>query len=67
MIGFILWGGIFFLLGLLFIFSPGMLQKTNNLGNRLLFSDEKAFIYRRIAGIILFLMGAFILYRGLRL
>ncbi|MDO9464601.1 MAG: hypothetical protein Q7J67_04815 [bacterium] len=63
----VVWGGVFFLLGLLFVFSPGMLQKANNLGNRLLFSDERAFIYRRMAGIILFLLGAFILYRGLRL
>jgi len=67
MITCIIWGAVFFLLGLLFLFFPGMLQKTNNLGNRLLFSDERAFIYRRIVGIILFLAGAFILYIGLRL
>ncbi|MFH1904921.1 MAG: hypothetical protein ABIK53_05310 [bacterium] len=67
MIACVVWGGVFFLLGLLFLFFPDLLQKTNNLGNRLLFSDERAFIYRRIVGIILFLVGAFILYRGLRL
>ena len=60
-------GALTFALGILFIFAPGLLSRLNDSGNRILFTDEKAFIYRRICGIILLVAAIFLFWTGIRL
>ncbi len=59
-------GSLTFLLGISFIFAPGLLSKANNCGNRILFTDERAFVYRRICGIMMLAAAIFLLCTGVR-
>ncbi len=59
-------GSLTFLLGISFMFASGLLSRVNNCGNRILFTDERAFIYRRICGIIMLAAAAFLLWTGIR-
>ena len=60
-------GCILFFLGISFIFAPRLLSKLNNFGNRILFTDERAFIYRRFCGIILLAVAVFLFWTGVKL
>jgi len=62
MISCIILGVISFLSGLLFLFAPQTLLKANQVGNRILFSDERAFLYRTVVGIILFAVAGLFFY-----
>ena len=60
-------GSLTFILGILFLFAPRLLSKLNNAGNRILFTDEGAFIYRRLCGIILLGAAIFLFWTGIKL
>ncbi len=62
----LIFGALTFLLGISFLFAAGLLSKANNCGNRILFTDERAFIYRRTCGIMLLLAAIFLLWTGIR-
>lgn len=69
-----LWGGagfkftlmgigiVSFLSGMLFVTKPLVLIRISNIGNKILFSDEKIETYPRIFGSILLAVGLTILY-----
>ena len=57
-------GIVLFLAGISFIFFPGLVAKLNKLGNKILFTDERAFIYRRICGLLLFVFAIFLIWTG---
>ncbi len=62
----LIFGSLTFLIGISFMFAPGLLSKANNCGNRILFTDERAFVYRRICGIMMLAAAAFLLWTGIR-
>jgi len=57
-IGILLVVGILsFLFSIALFFFPEQLKKLNDLGNRILFTDERAIVYRKLAGIFLLCLG----------
>ena len=48
---------LIFLFAVTLFFFPQNLVNLNELGNRILYTNEKAIIHRRIAGIVLLILG----------
>ncbi|MDO9574378.1 MAG: hypothetical protein Q7I94_05220 [Candidatus Contubernalis sp.] len=55
-------GVLMVIVGLLYLFSPGLLVKLNEWGKRTLFSDEWTVGHRLLMGIFFLLVGLFVLY-----
>ena len=53
---------LFFAIALFFF--PKKLQEWNEQGNRILFTDERAIIYRKMAGIVLLALSAIFIVVG---
>ena len=53
---------LFFAIALFFF--PKQLQSWNETGNRILFTDERAIIYRKMAGVILLILSAVFVFIG---
>ncbi len=50
-------GIISIIFGILFVFSPTLLEKINEWGNKIIITDDFAISYRHISGILLILIG----------
>ena len=59
-------GIIAIIFGILFMFSPNLLEKLNELGNRIVSTDEIAIIYRHISGVLLIIIGIILFVIALR-
>ena len=53
---------LFFALALFFF--PRQLQSWNEKGNRILFTDERAIVYRKMAGFVLLALSAIFVFIG---
>ena len=56
-------GAISLVMGILFVIKPILLVRLSDLGNRVIFSDEKVDSHPRIFGAILLSAGFYIIYR----
>ncbi|MBN1522070.1 MAG: hypothetical protein JW928_06010 [Candidatus Aureabacteria bacterium] len=50
-------GIVSFLFAMALFFFPHQLRSLNELGNRILFTDERAIIYRKMAGFVLLVLS----------
>jgi hypothetical protein len=60
-------GIISFFFAMALFFFPYQLRKLNEVGNRILFTDERAIVYRKIAGGVLLIIGMVFVYIGYRM
>ncbi|MCK5708452.1 MAG: hypothetical protein KAI43_12455 [Candidatus Aureabacteria bacterium] len=57
-------GVVSFLFAIALFFFPDQLKKMNEMGNQILFTDERAIVYRKIAGILLLLLSFLFFFIG---
>lgn len=57
-------GIVFFVFGLLYFFCPGMVEKINRAGRKVLWKDEWSTGHRVCAGIFFLVAGTFVGYVG---
>ncbi|MCM8763609.1 MAG: hypothetical protein NC927_00765 [Candidatus Omnitrophica bacterium] len=55
-------GAVILISGLILCFAPGLIKKLNDLGKRLLFSDEGVLKHNLKIGILFIVLGVIILY-----
>jgi len=52
----------FFVFSILFLFFPDVLIKLSEWGNKLILTDHKAVIHRKVVGIMLFSLSVIVLF-----
>lgn len=58
-------GALFLFFSLLFFFAPRLIIKISEIGNKLLFTDDRSVAHRYWSGLILLLMSLVMFYLGL--
>jgi hypothetical protein len=62
MLLFIVFGSVFLFFSVLFFFSPKLIVKISEVGNRLLFTDHNTVAHRYWSGLILLIMSLVMFY-----
>jgi len=59
-------GIVIFIVGILIIIAPKVIQKLNEIGNKVIFNDDKTLKHRYIFGIIFIFIGGLMVYLSVR-
>ncbi len=54
-------GIIAILFGIIFIFFPKLMERLNEIGNKIIATDDKTFMYRNLSGVLFITLGIILL------